>query len=65
MFKGNLEVKLKDGLVVKSHALCLNINKDRRYSIYALVNGSYKKMVGNLLYSEVLRYLNVVRCALQ
>lgn len=27
MFKGTSEVKLKDGFIVKRHALCLNLNK--------------------------------------
>lgn len=64
MFKSSLEVRLKDGLIVERCALSTHTNKDRRYAIYVPVNGMYKKMVRNLLYSELPRYLGVIREAL-
>ena len=49
-------VVLKDGIVVVRKNYVLHHNRNRRYGI--MVNG--KKLVDNLLYSELKNYLKVV-----
>ena len=56
-----IEKILSDGIVVGRRALVLNINKNRRY--YISVDG--RKYCDNLLYSEILRWLPIVRQAMK
>lgn len=55
-----IEKKLSDGIVVGRRALVLNINRNRRY--YIAVDGH--KYCDNLLYSEILHWLPIVRQAI-
>ena len=48
---------LKDGIIVIRKALVLNVNKNRRYQIIV----GNKRVASNLLYSDLLYYLKVVR----
>ena len=55
-----IEKILSDGIVVGRRGLALNINKNRRY--YIAVDGH--KYCDNLLYSEILHWLPIVRQAM-
>lgn len=55
-----IEKILSDGIVVGRRSLVLNINRNRRY--YIAVDG--RKYCDNLLYSEILHWLPIVRQAM-
>lgn len=51
------KVTLKDGIIVERHAIALNVNKNRRYSV--LIGG--RVMARNLLYCDLKHIINLLR----